>query len=126
MSFDQDGIKQIDADELKEILQMKEVDTIVIDVREPEEYEASHIPGVPLLPMHSIPLLLDGFDKETEYVFVCRSGNRSQNVAMFMRENGFHQVTNYNGGMLSWDGETTAGPEKHILSTEELASLKRE
>ncbi|MDG5789194.1 rhodanese-like domain-containing protein [Evansella sp. AB-P1] len=124
MSFEQDGIKQIDTEELKELVKSPEKGKVIIDVRELDEYEAGHIPGVPLLPMNTIPSLLDGFDKNNEYVFICRSGNRSQNVSLYMKENGFDKVTNFNGGMLSWDGDTKNGPEHYIQSPEELKKWK--
>nr|WP_096435779.1 rhodanese-like domain-containing protein [Alteribacter populi] len=124
MAHETDGIKQVDVNELKELLKSNPEDTIVIDVREPEEYEAGHIPGVPLLPMHSIPPLLEGFEKDKEYVFICRSGNRSQNVALFMKDNGYDRVTNYDGGMLKWDDDMNVGIEQQIKTIEELKKLK--
>ncbi|UTR15405.1 rhodanese-like domain-containing protein [Salipaludibacillus sp. LMS25] len=123
-SYEKDGIKQIDKDSLKDLLSKKDRNQIVLDVRELEEYVSGHIPGVPLVPMHSIPNLLDGFDKDKEYVFVCRSGNRSQNVSLFMKEQGFHNVANYDGGMLAWDGDTSKGEGTHIQTFEELKNFK--
>ncbi|WP_280769312.1 rhodanese-like domain-containing protein [Salipaludibacillus daqingensis] len=120
MSNEYNGVKQVDTTELKKILANKNKEKVVIDVREPEEYYSGHIPGVPLLPMHSIPNLLEGFDKNKEYVFVCRSGNRSQNVSLFMKEQGFENVINFDGGMLDWDGEEKQGPEKEIQNVDEL------
>ncbi|PYZ97414.1 sulfurtransferase [Alteribacter lacisalsi] len=120
MPHEIDGIKQVDAEELKELVKNKPADTVVIDVREPEEYEAGHIPGVPLLPMNSVPEMIDGFSKEKEYVFICRSGNRSQNVAMFLKDKGFDRVTNYDGGMLDWEYGKNEGPEERIETPEDL------
>lgn len=123
MSNENKGVTQIDKDELKNILSDSDNNKVVIDVREPEEYNEAHIPGVPLVPMQTIPDLLDGFDKDKEYVFVCRSGNRSQNVSLFMKQQGYEKVENYDGGMLVWDGETKAGMEKHIQNTSDLKML---
>ncbi|PYZ93556.1 sulfurtransferase [Salipaludibacillus keqinensis] len=120
MSFEHDGVNQVDKEELKKILAQSNPNQVVLDVREPDEYHSGHIPGVPLVPMHTIPNLLDGFDKEKEYIFICRSGNRSQNVSLFMKQQGFDQVTNYDGGMLAWDGDTKEGPEKQITTSDEL------
>ncbi|NJP36839.1 rhodanese-like domain-containing protein [Alkalicoccus luteus] len=124
MSYEQDGIKQVDKEELKQILEQKSPNQIVIDVREPEEYTKRHIPGVPLLPMMSIPELADGIDKEKEYVFVCRSGNRSQKVSLFLKGQGYENVANYEGGMLEWDGDEADGDEVHLQSVDELKSWK--
>ncbi|WP_088103613.1 rhodanese-like domain-containing protein [Halalkalibacter urbisdiaboli] len=117
MAFEQDGIVQVEVDELKELLNS---DTIIVDVRELEEYDEAHIPGVPLIPMNSIPHHMEKLDKGKSYVFVCRSGARSQNVALYLNEHGFTDVKNYAGGMLNWDGERSSGLEWVVKDTGEL------
>lgn len=124
MSYELDGVKQIEAEELQELVKNKQEDVVLIDVREPEEYEAGHIPGVPLLPMQSIPSFIKGFQKDKEYVFICRSGNRSQKVSLFLQQYGIDKVTNFNGGMLSWEGDKKTGPETHLIEVDELKKLK--
>lgn len=111
MAFELDGIEQVEETELAALLNEKGDETIVVDVREPEEYEAGHIPGLPLLPMSSIPAVVAEMDKEKSYIFVCRSGSRSQNVALYLKDQGFRDVKNYAGGMLEWTGEVTSGLE---------------
>lgn len=101
--MERDGIQQYTTDELKAILQNDKIQ--VIDVRLPEEYAAGHIPNVPLKPMQNVAEWIDELNPEQSYVFVCRSGNRSQRVAQFLQSNGFTHVANYDGGMLAWDGE---------------------
>ncbi|WP_067617789.1 rhodanese-like domain-containing protein [Alicyclobacillus acidiphilus] len=96
-------IAQYGPDELKEILAEGRMQ--VIDVRTPEEYAEGHIPGVPLKPMQEVAEWMNDLDPSQPYVFVCRSGNRSQRVAEFLQANGFTNVANYRGGMLVWDGE---------------------
>ncbi|GGA27652.1 rhodanese-like domain-containing protein [Paenibacillus physcomitrellae] len=119
------GVPHIDADELQQILEDKERGTIVIDVREPFEYEAGHIPTVPLIPMGEIAEYADDMDKEREYVFVCRSGQRSLNVARYFQELGFEHILNYEGGMLVWDKETVSGPENIIADFTTMEQLER-
>ncbi|MGO4888499.1 rhodanese-like domain-containing protein [Anaerobacillus sp. MEB173] len=120
MAYEYDGIKQLDYNELNSILKEKQKAPIIIDVREEEEYNEAHIPTIPLIPMHSIPEQIDKFDKNAEYIFVCRSGNRSHNVAKFFQMNGFSKVANYDGGMLVWEGETKSGPENIVKDASEL------
>lgn len=103
MSYEINGIVQYNASELKHILGTG--DAIVIDVRTPEEYQSGHIPGVPLHPMQQIAEWVGELNPDKPYVFVCRSGNRSQHVASVLKANGFHHVANYDGGMLVWDGD---------------------
>lgn len=120
MAFELDGIEQVEETELAALLNEKGDETIVVDVREPEEYEAGHIPGLPLLPMSSIPAVVAQMDKEKSYIFVCRSGSRSQNVALYLKDQGFRDVKNYAGGMLEWTGEVTSGLEWFVKDVHEL------
>jgi rhodanese-related sulfurtransferase len=103
MAFEQGGVNQVSVDELKELL--KDGKTQVIDVRTEEEYREGHIPNIPLRTMQELPEWVEDLNPAESYVFVCRSGSRSQKVAMYLKHNGFDKVANYNGGMLVWDGD---------------------
>ncbi|MNS73016.1 putative adenylyltransferase/sulfurtransferase MoeZ [compost metagenome] len=111
-----EGVSHVDREELYELLHDKERNVLVIDVRELEEYEDAHIPSVPLIPMGEIAAYINDFDKDREYVFVCRSGGRSFQVTRFFQSQGFNNVHNYEGGMLNWDKEVTGGPENVIVT----------
>lgn len=119
-----EGVSHLNADEVQEVLNQSSPNVYVIDVREPEEYEAGHIPGIPLLPMGEIPDHIDSFDKDAEYIFVCRSGRRSLEVARFFQNEGIEKVHNYLGGMLEWDKEIVHGDE-HIIKEFSMTNLKR-
>ncbi|WP_141433756.1 rhodanese-like domain-containing protein [Bacillus sp. 03113] len=77
----------------------------LIDVREVEEVAQGMIPEAKHIPMGEIPNYLDSFDKSKEYIFICRSGMRSENVCYYLQDKGF-KVRNMAGGMLEWTGET--------------------
>lgn len=77
---------------------------IIVDVRQPDEYAAGHIPGAILIPLPNLEDYLDQLDKETEIFLVCRSGVRSRTAAKILAEKGFRQVRNISGGMLAWKG----------------------
>jgi rhodanese-related sulfurtransferase len=114
-----ENVSHLDWRELKEALTDTDRAAIVIDVREPEEYEEAHIAGLPLIPMGDIIDWTERLDPEREYVFVCRSGRRSFEVAKYFQNNGFGNVHNFAGGMLSWAGEgnaTEGGPAEPIES----------
>ena len=96
-------IEIITPDELAEKLASGEKVELV-DVREYEEIEQGMIPGAKHIPMMSIPENLDHFDKEKEYIFICRSGSRSANVCYYLQEQGY-RVRNMVGGMMNWTGE---------------------
>lgn len=77
----------------------------LIDVREDDEVAEGMIAEAKHIPMGEIPEKLDQFDKNNEYIIVCRSGGRSGRVCQFLHENGY-KVVNMEGGMLNWTGET--------------------
>ena len=78
-------------------------DVILIDVREQSEYDAGHIPGITLVPMSDIQNRLDEIPTDKEVIVTCRSGNRSGQVTDFLRQNGFDNVHNMQGGILAWE-----------------------
>ena len=86
----------------KEELHMTEVKTITT---EDEEVAAGKIPEAVHIKMGDIPHKVDFFNKENEYIFICRSGMRSENVCHYLNEQGFKTV-NMVGGMLQYEGET--------------------
>jgi len=90
----------------EEVLQrLKNKDDIeIVDVREPEEWEAGRIPGVKHIPLGEIPIRLNEIDPKKETILVCRSGNRSGKAAEFLTQKGYN-VVNMRGGMLDWTGD---------------------
>lgn len=117
------GVRQINEEQLKSIIAKNCDDTLIIDVRERDEYVHAHIPGVPLISMHSIPPLISYFDKERSYVFVCHSGGRSQTVCEYMQASGIANVSNFLGGMINWAGHIQPGLEWEINNKDELQAL---
>ena len=78
-------------------------DVYVLDVREQWEYDEGHIPGVVLLPLGEVPNRLDEIPTDKTVVVTCRSGNRSGQATNFLRQNGFENVHNMQGGILAWE-----------------------
>ncbi len=97
-------IKIITPEELQQKLEAGEKLELV-DVREDEEVAEGMIPGAKHIRMGDIPAHLDYFDKDKEYIFICRSSRRSENVCYYMQEQGY-KVCNMIGGMLNWHGKT--------------------
>jgi len=88
--------------ELKEKMDNGE-SIILIDVREPYEYELSNLGGR-LIPLSLLPAALEELadSKEEEIIVHCKSGGRSAKAAAFMRQQGFKNVRNLLGGILDW------------------------
>ena len=77
-------------------------DVFVIDVREQWEYDEAHIPGVTLIPMGEVANRLAEIPTDKEVIVTCRSGNRSGQITDFLRQQGFDNVHNMDGGILAW------------------------
>lgn len=78
--------------------------SIVLDVREAEEWEEGRIPGARWIPMAELAGRLEELPKDREIIVVCRSGGRSAVVTNYLLAAGFRAV-NLRGGMLQWQGE---------------------
>lgn len=73
----------------------------VIDVRQPEEYQAGHIAGAKLIPLGILKQQLKELPKDKEIVCVCASGSRSRSAAKQLINAGYN-VLDVSGGMLNW------------------------
>lgn len=96
-------IETITAEEVQQKLEAGEKLELV-DVREDHEVQFGIIPGAKHIRMGDIPNYLDHFSKDKEYIFICRSGARSENVCYYLQDQGY-KVRNMVGGMMSWAGE---------------------
>lgn len=75
---------------------------VLLDVREPWEYQLCHIAGSRPMPMATVPTRLDELDSGTDMVVICHHGGRSAQVAMFLERQGFANVINLEGGVAGW------------------------
>lgn len=77
----------------------------ILDVREPQEWEAGHIPDATLIPLAELENRVGELPTDQEIVVVCRSGNRSAQGRDILKEAGFNRVTSMAGGMNDWQAE---------------------
>lgn len=75
---------------------------MLLDVREPWEFETCRIEGAVLIPMRTIPARLAELDEESPIICICHHGARSRQVAHFLEQHGFSDVTNLTGGIDAW------------------------
>ena len=80
----------------------------ILDVREPYEWKAGHIPGAKLIPLGNLALSSGDIPHLEPVIVVCRSGNRSAQARDLLKSLGFNHVTSMAGGMNDW---TAAGYE---------------
>ncbi|KAF7845721.1 hypothetical protein BT93_L0992 [Corymbia citriodora subsp. variegata] len=113
--------KVYDFQQVKQISEKPSAERVLIDVREPSEYEAGFIPGAINLPIKSQPdaLFLPAHEFEDrfgmskpsadqEVVFYCKSGVRSSAAASLAQQVGYQNVAEYRGSWLDW--EKNGGP----------------
>lgn len=87
---------------VSEAYDMYQQGAFMLDVRQPNEYEAGHIPGVTLIPLGELPNQLNELPRDSEIVVVCRSGNRSATGRDILLDAGFTNVSSMAGGMNKW------------------------
>jgi adenylyltransferase/sulfurtransferase len=90
----------IEVEELKRLL-ASGVDFVLIDVREPHEFEICNLGGE-LIPLGTLGGKLRELDREAHIVVHCRSGARSAKAVAALREAGFGDTWNLHGGILAW------------------------
>jgi rhodanese-related sulfurtransferase len=74
---------------------------LVLDVRQPHEYQSGHISGAKLIPLNELANRMRQLPKDRPIIAVCRSGSRSVHATRMLTEAGY-QVENLRGGMIAW------------------------
>ncbi len=121
-----DEIRSLTSDEIKTILDRdKKGEFLLLDVRQPEEYEAGHIPGATLIPLGELEARQGELDRNKKIIAYCRSGRRSMAAAIALCGLGFNGVQHLDGGILDWSYETITGiPERRPVSVAEAADVR--
>jgi adenylyltransferase/sulfurtransferase len=100
----QTAIPTVSVKELKQKLEARE-NFQLIDVREPIEYELANIDGAKLIPLGELALRMNELDRERLTIVHCHSGQRSAQAVRTLRESGFTNVFNLEGGIARWSDE---------------------
>jgi rhodanese-related sulfurtransferase/rubrerythrin len=121
-----DEIKTLAPDEVQALLDKdKKGEFLLLDVRQPEEYEAGHIPGAMLIPLGELEARQEELEQDKKIITYCRSGHRSMAAAIALCELGFKDVHHLEGGILNWLYETISGiPEVRPELVTEAADVK--
>ena len=112
--------------EVKAILDKdKKGEFLLLDVRQPEEYEAGHIPGAMFIPLGELEARQEELERDKKIITYCRSGHRSMAASIALCELGFKDVHHLEGGILNWHNETIGGmPEAKPELVTEAADVK--
>jgi len=91
----------VTADEVKgELDAGKEL--VLLDVRDPHEYEITHIDGAKFIPLGELPARLDELDDHADVVTYCHHGARSLKALEILKAAGFAKVRSLRGGIDAW------------------------
>lgn len=94
-------MKEISVFTLNEKIKMGQRPTI-IDVREQDELDIVSIDEARHIPMAQIPSRMSELERDGELIIMCKSGGRSARVCEYLEQNGYSNVINLSGGILSW------------------------
>ncbi len=104
-------VSSVDADEARDILAGMPADEVtILDVRQPGEYAAGHIPGARLIPLAQLSDRLKEIPKASTTLVYCAIGGRSRVAAQMLSGKGFSEILNLTGGFKAWNGEAAVGP----------------
>ena len=98
------GVRAVPVDEAVDVFENQPDGLVVLDVRTPDEFAEGHLDGAVLIDFYE-PDFADriaDLDRDAPYLLYCRSGNRSGSTAEIMKELGFTNVTDIDGGIVSW------------------------
>ncbi len=93
---------RVDVAEAKEMV--KDPSVAVIDVRDPHEYQAGHVPEATLIPVNSVFARREELPKDGKILFVCKMGSRSALAAEMAAAAGLpaERLYNLEGGTDAW------------------------
>jgi adenylyltransferase/sulfurtransferase len=106
------GIPEITAQEVKKSMDEKKP-FVLIDVREPHEFQICRIPGSKLIPLGEVPKRMNELNSADEIVVHCRSGQRSARAVDLLIKAGFRKIHNLKGGILAWSDQVDPSVPKY-------------
>jgi adenylyltransferase/sulfurtransferase len=98
---DHQQLEQITARQLQELLEAGRK-PVLLDVREPQEWDITHIEGARLIPLGDVPQRMNELDTADDIVVYCHHGTRSAKAINFLKKMGFEKLKNLAGGIDSW------------------------
>ena len=96
------GVKEVNSSGALQLINHK--NAVVLDVREPGEYESGHVLNSKLIPLGKLKERIGELEKYKDHsiVVLCRSGNRSGTACFILGKHGFNQAYNLAGGIQAW------------------------
>lgn len=101
------GVRTVSARAFKQELETTR-DALLIDVREPHEFKAGHIPGAKNLPLSQLQSKWNELPEGKPVLVYCQSGMRSKRAAAMLRRKGIADIVNLQGGIMAWHRDRAA------------------
>ena len=98
------SLPEISPRELKQKLDQNE-SVLLLDVREPSEYDIVHLEGARLIPLNTLPNHIESLPPDQEIAVYCHHGQRSLYATAYLHQNGFTDTKNLIGGIDQWAAE---------------------
>jgi len=95
-------VRELSALELKAYIETCENKPLLLDVRQPWEFDVCKIGDSLLIPMSQIPAAVETLDFNRETVVICHHGIRSRSVGRYLEQAGFNNIINLSGGVAQW------------------------
>ncbi len=109
-------VENIQPQQLRALLELPdELRPMLLDVREPREFEAGNVPSAQLLPLEELSAHLDDLDRTQPIAVICETGCRSQAAAALLGQRGFTKVYDVLGGTLKWKEQGLPLERKEIV-----------
>jgi len=105
------SVPEISVQEL-EALRLANADFLLLDVRNPDEFELCNLGGL-LIPFAELPSRLSELKHDQHIVVHCHAGGRSRRATEFLLNEGFKHVDNLRGGITAWANEIDSTMPKY-------------
>jgi sulfur-carrier protein adenylyltransferase/sulfurtransferase len=106
------GIPEITPREVKKMMDERKP-FVLVDVREPHEYQICRIPGSKLIPLGEVPKRMNELNTADDIVVHCKSGMRSAQAVNLLIKAGFRKIHNLKGGILAWSDQVDTSVPKY-------------
>jgi rhodanese-related sulfurtransferase len=94
-------VSEIESIDVVEAARLAEGSSILLDVREQDEWDAGHAPQAQLRPMSELGQWIDALPHDSDVLVMCQAGGRSLRVTRALLDAGYHAI-NVEGGMNAW------------------------
>lgn len=87
--------------DVEELARLREAGVVLVDVRQPDEFESFHVPGAQLIPLAELPERIEEIPSDERVYVICAGGGRSAKTVEFLNKQGYDTV-NVAGGSKAW------------------------